>query len=195
MGGYTRISTAQQVPFENDSFRWRQPTRYAWRIRKRTIRKIIKTELLNTSFYRFLLLFVEAPLTCLNQQKTPQKGCLCFGGSGWIRTTSGVSQQIYSLPRLSNSGARPELFLSAYSGFALAKTDGAGSGTRTRISSLEGLRTSPCTTPAIIRKQGDYITHDKKIKRLFQSILSGLSAGNNHHRSAGNTQIPYFPYP
>ena len=31
------------------------------------------------------------------------------GGSGWIRTTSGLSQQIYSLPRLSNSGARPEL--------------------------------------------------------------------------------------
>ena len=29
------------------------------------------------------------------------------GGSGWIRTTSGLSQQIYSLPRLSNSGARP----------------------------------------------------------------------------------------
>ena len=33
------------------------------------------------------------------------------GGSGWIRTTSVVRQQIYSLPRLSNSGARPELFL------------------------------------------------------------------------------------
>ena len=60
LGGCARISTAQQVPFENDSFRWRQPTRYAWRIRKRTIRKIIKTELLNTSFYRFLLLCIEA---------------------------------------------------------------------------------------------------------------------------------------
>lgn len=38
-------------------------------------------------------------------------GFLMFftGGSGWIRTTSGLSQQIYSLPRLSNSGARPEL--------------------------------------------------------------------------------------
>ena len=37
------------------------------------------------------------------------------GGSGWIRTTSVVRQQIYSLPRLSNSGARPisqELLLS-----------------------------------------------------------------------------------
>ena len=41
------------------------------------------------------------------------------GGSGWIRTTSVVRQQIYSLPRLSNSGARPEL----YRGFAEAKTD------------------------------------------------------------------------
>ena len=37
----------------------------------------------------------------------PFGGCLYFGGSGWIRTTSGLSQQIYSLPRLSNSGARP----------------------------------------------------------------------------------------
>ena len=34
-------------------------------------------------------------------------------------------------------------------GFAPAKTDGAGSGTRTRTSSLEGLRTSPCTMPAM----------------------------------------------
>ena len=34
------------------------------------------------------------------------------GGSGWIRTTSVVRQQIYSLPRLSNSGARPELIVS-----------------------------------------------------------------------------------
>ena len=32
-----------------------------------------------------------------------------YGGSGWIRTNSGLSQQIYSLPRLSNSGARPIL--------------------------------------------------------------------------------------
>mgnify|MGYP003292912444 CR=1 FL=1 len=33
---------------------------HAWRIRRRTIRKIIKTGFFNTSFYRFLLLFVEA---------------------------------------------------------------------------------------------------------------------------------------
>ena len=39
----------------------------------------------------------------------PKRWCFYFGGSGWIRTTSGLSQQIYSLPRLSNSGARPEL--------------------------------------------------------------------------------------
>ena len=49
-------------------------------------------------------------VTHVHKTKTPQKGCLCFGGSGWIRTTSGLSQQIYSLPRLSNSGARPERF-------------------------------------------------------------------------------------
>ena len=39
--------------------------------------------------------------------KMPRSGHFYFGGSGWIRTTSGLSQQIYSLPRLSNSGARP----------------------------------------------------------------------------------------
>ena len=41
------------------------------------------------------------------KQKPTYSVGLCFGGSGWIRTTSGLSQQIYSLPRLSNSGARP----------------------------------------------------------------------------------------
>ena len=43
-------------------------------------------------------------------KKSPIGDCLLTkigGGSGWIRTTSGLSQQIYSLPRLSNSGARP----------------------------------------------------------------------------------------
>ena len=45
------------------------------------------------------------------------------GGSGWIRTTSGLSQQIYSLPRLSNSGARPELFVRLY----VANKDGPSS--------------------------------------------------------------------
>ena len=97
----------------------------------------------------------DPPTNTLSKTKTPQKGCLCFGGSGWIRTTSGLSQQIYSLPRLSNSGARPELFC-GLPHEALAKC-GAGSGTRTRTSSLEGLRTSPCTMPAINRKRTDYI--------------------------------------
>ena len=41
-----------------------------------------------------------------HKTKTDHLVGLCFGGSGWIRTTSGLSQQIYSLPRLSNSGAR-----------------------------------------------------------------------------------------
>ena len=80
-------------------------------------------------------------------------GCFYFGGSGWIRTSSGLSQQIYSLPRLSNSGARPIL--------------GAGSGNRTRISSLEGLHTSLCTMPATKSKPNDYIINEIKIKSLF----------------------------
>ena len=41
------------------------------------------------------------------QQKTDHSVGSCSGGSGWIRTTSVIRQQIYSLPRLSNSGARP----------------------------------------------------------------------------------------
>ena len=40
-------------------------------------------------------------------KNTPHGGVFISGGSGWIRTSSGLSQQIYSLPRLSNSGARP----------------------------------------------------------------------------------------
>ena len=64
------------------------------------------------------------------KQKKPRfVGCF-NGGSGWIRTSSGLSQQIYSLPRLSNSGARPNLsprILVAVPHEALAKC-GAGSG-------------------------------------------------------------------
>ena len=89
----------------------------------------------------------------LQNKNTHVCGCFYFGGSGWIRTTSGLSQQIYSLPRLSNSGARP--------------IPGASSGTRTRISSLEGLRTSPCTMLASNSKQVDYILIQIKIKILF----------------------------
>ena len=43
----------------------------------------------------------------LHKQKTDHTWSVFIGGSGWIRTSSGLSQQIYSLPRLSNSGARP----------------------------------------------------------------------------------------
>ena len=47
--------------------------------------------------------------------KTPPFGGIFIsGGSGWIRTSSGLSQQIYSLPRLSNSGARPNLFATTF---------------------------------------------------------------------------------
>ena len=46
--------------------------------------------------------------------KNAPQGCIFYsGGSGWIRTTSVVRQQIYSLPRLSNSGARPILVRAA----------------------------------------------------------------------------------
>ena len=84
----------------------------------------------------------------------PSRSVCVSGGSGWIRTSSGLSQQIYSLPRLSNSGARPIL--------------GAGSGNRTRISSLEGLHTSLCTMPATNSEPSDYIPNKNKIKPLFQ---------------------------
>ena len=88
-------------------------------------------------------------------KKHPKRGVFISGGSGWIRTSSGLSQQIYSLPRLSNSGARPIL--------------GAGSGNRTRISSLEGLHTSLCTMPATNSKPCDYILNENKIKRIINS--------------------------
>ena len=125
------------------------------------------------------------PPTPISQKQKPTKRSVCvFGGSGWIRTTSGLSQQIYSLPRLSNSGARPELlcppsrgkqrrpvFASLRRGtqfsilaIASVKIGGAGSGTRTRISSLEGLRTSPCTMPATSSQCTDYITYLPKCK-------------------------------
>ena len=75
--------------------------------------------------------FVVWPNT-INQtrqkNKTTARVVIFFGGSGWIRTTSVVRQQIYSLPRLSNSGARP--------------IPGASRGNRTLISSLEGLHSS-----------------------------------------------------
>ena len=87
------------------------------------------------------------------QKNTPNGVFFISGGSGWIRTSSGLSQQIYSLPRLSNSGARPIL--------------GAGSGNRTRISSLEGLHTSLCTMPATKSKPSDYIINEIKIKIFF----------------------------
>ena len=48
--------------------------------------------------------------TFQKQKSTPQGVFFISGGSGWIRTSSGLSQQIYSLPRLSNSGARPNFF-------------------------------------------------------------------------------------
>ena len=106
-----------------------------------------------------------------------QRPFIFSGGSGWIRTSSGLSQQIYSLPRLSNSGARPNLSphtLVALPHEALAKC-GAGSGNRTRISSLEGLHTSLCTMPATNSKLYDYILFTYKIKYLFIHVLTNFA--------------------
>ena len=120
----------------------------------------------------------EPPEQYKIQRKTALFKCgVSFGGSGWIRTTSVVRQQIYSLPRLSNSGARPELSpftLSVYGmpHKALAKC-GAGSGNRTRISSLEGLHTSLCTMPATNSKQSNYIL-------LFSKRKYYLPIGGKH---------------
>lgn len=95
-----------------------------------------------------------------------QRGVFYYGGSGWIRTSSVIRQQIYSLPRLSNSGARPILFCHFHGlPYEVPWTKyGAGSGNRTRISSLEGLHTSLCTMPATNSKPTDYIPIFKQIK-------------------------------
>ncbi len=55
-------------------------------------------------------ILVHPPNPSCQKIKPPDWVVIFFGGSGWIRTTSVVRQQIYSLPRLSNSGARPELY-------------------------------------------------------------------------------------
>ena len=124
--------------------------------------------------------------------KPPDWVVIFFGGSGWIRTTSVVRQQIYSLPRLSNSGARPKLNFDSFcpppprlrrdtefSTLAIAsvKIRGAGSGNRTRISSLEGLHTSLCTMPATNSKQSNYILLFPKRKYFYQgdAILYAVS--------------------
>ena len=123
-----------------------------WLVPRYTIIKIFKN-FVPAIFVIFLIVYsrIRHALTLWRIQpphpskiKTPPFGGIFIsGGSGWIRTSSGLSQQIYSLPRLSNSGARPIL--------------GAGSGNRTRISSLEGLHTSLCTMPATNSKLYDYI--------------------------------------
>ena len=110
----------------------------------------------------------------LIKTKTDQTGRFVFW---WVRVDSDHlrhSQQIYSLPRLSNSGAHPELILTCHT------KCGAGSGTRTRTSSLEGLRTSPCTMPAINQEQTDYILIYTKIKSKVPRIRYFILYKNNH---------------
>ena len=101
----------------------------------------------------------------IKTNKKPPKWRFLSGGSGWSRTSSVIRQQIYSLPRLSDSGARP--------------ISGASSGTRTRISSLEGLRTSPCTMLATNSKLYYYILKILKCKRLFYSAQPALCKSLN----------------
>ena len=56
-----------------------------------------------------LIFWCIHPLPLYKNKKRPNRSFSIFGGSGWIRTTSVVRQQIYRLPRLTNSRARPIL--------------------------------------------------------------------------------------
>ena len=78
------------------------------------------------------------PLSLFAKQKPTVQVGLCFW---WERVESNhlsQRQQIYSLPRLSDSGARPKLFTHAFA----TQIHGASRGNRTLISSLEGLHSS-----------------------------------------------------
>ena len=55
-----------------------RPERSAWPIREYTIRKIIKTEFVNTSFYRFLLLRIE------EESPRPQNSNHLYGGFNFV---------------------------------------------------------------------------------------------------------------
>ena len=68
----------------------------------------------NTCFHQLTPRTYGSHLTLPIPLKRPTNVGRFNGGSGWIRTTSGLSQQIYSLPRLSNSGARPNLFATSF---------------------------------------------------------------------------------
>ena len=68
---------------------------------------------------------------------------------------------------------------------ASVKIGGAGSGTRTRISSLEGLRTSPCTMPATSSQYANYIIYLIKIKQKCGACLDyfkGLRLNSRNSR-------------
>ena len=91
------------------------------------------------------------------------------GGEEWIRTNEGISQQIYSLPRLATSVPPPRLGwrasssspekLSAVASLRSAMTvslrsplrprakAGAGDGNRTHLTSLEGWRITTMLRP------------------------------------------------
>ena len=98
-------------PTKRSVFLW-----WEWLVPRYTIIKIFKN-FVPAIFVIFLIVYsrIRHALTLWRIQpphptkiKTPPFGGIFIsGGSGWIRTSSGLSQQIYSLPRLSNSGARP----------------------------------------------------------------------------------------
>ena len=83
--------------------------------------------------------------TLITKDRT-RRSFVISGGSGWIRTSSGFT--------VCPGSPTP----------AHAQSLGAGSGNRTRISSLEGLHTSLCTMPATNSKLNDYIINEIKIK-------------------------------
>jgi hypothetical protein len=55
---------------------------------------------------------------------SPHHSVLSFGGPGWIRTSEGVSQQIYSLPRLATSVPTQILLPHAVAGGIIRDTGG-----------------------------------------------------------------------
>ena len=91
-----------------------------------------------------------------------------FGGSGWIRTTSGLSQQIYSLPRLSNSGARPEL-INGFVAQHISVVRAAGIEPAFQAWKACILAFELCSQR--IHKPYDYILFFLKRKHLFNELL------------------------
>ena len=93
----------------------------------------------------------------LQLRRTPKSLVRATGNRAYKNTTSCV---ISNELMFASQGYPTQLHLT----YSL----GAGSGTRTRISSLEGLHTSPCTMPATNSKPCDYILILPKRKYFSQ---------------------------